>query len=470
MAAKKSDTEKAPLTLKGLQDKMNSRSKDKSKEDLFFRFGDEDRKPMEVISTGIPSLDAALHTGGFGRGRIIELFGEESSGKTYTALHTLKQAQDEGDLAVYFDAENALDPKLMSSIGINVEEVLIAQTSSIEEIFTYIMEALNALIESGTGQRALFVVDSVAGLYSQEEADSDVGDKHVAVIARIFSRVLKQVVEPLNKTGSNIIFINQTRENIGGGQFAPQKTQPGGKALKFFSSVRVEVSANRKKDAYDQKTKEAKFLYQETKATVIKNKGSAPLGVAQYIIRPPRRISWLESTNLACMRDEYAIVANGGKPALAEDGRWTFEASQGSVSLLLTAGDVARILGVDEKEFMSHVEKGELAAYNKELKENYNIRYLLDDKEFAGAKFPMWAMKERGQNAFERALVESVTYTDSQGRDFRKESVGAVMYDRLMVACGGTNPYDTEQIDLVPSDRFAVGDDSDDMALVEKKK
>lgn len=466
MAPKKE--EKKNLTLADLQKSVEGGMKSKDK--LFFNFNEEADRDTPVLSSGIPSLDAALHTGGFGRGRIIELYGEESSGKTYTALHTISSAQKEGDLTFYFDAENALDPTLMSSIGIDLDEVAIAQTSSVEEIFNIILTVLKELEEAGTGQRALFVVDSVAALYSQEEADAAVGDKHVAVVARVLSGVLKKVVGPLNRTGSNIIFINQTRSNIGGGQFAPQKTQPGGKALKFYSAVRIEVSANRKTGAYDSKRREAEFLYQDTTAKVIKNKGSAPLAVANYIIRPPRRISWLESTFLACARDEYAIVTTGGKPALTDDGRWTFENAQGTVSLLLTAKDVARVLGTSEKEVLDRVSEGGVAlnSMNGELKDVYSIRYLNDDKEFSGAVCPMWAMKERGQKAFERELVRSVGSTHSQGRNFQEESVGAVMYDRLMIACRGANPYDTKQIALVPSDKFAKGDVNDDMSMVEK--
>ncbi len=198
------------------------------------QLGDKTIVKVDVIPTGSIGLDYALGVGGVPRGRIVEIFGQEASGKTTLALHIIAEAQKRGGIAAFIDAEHALDPKYASNIGVNVENLLISQPDTGEQA----LEIAETLIRSGGID--LIVVDSVAALVPKAEIDGEMGDAHVGLQARLMSQALRKLTGVLNKSYTSAVFINQVRYKIGM-MFGPQYTTPGGLALKFHSSVRIDI-------------------------------------------------------------------------------------------------------------------------------------------------------------------------------------------------------------------------------------
>ena len=198
------------------------------------RLSDPGTRAVEGISTGALSLDLALGGAGFPRGRIIELFGPESSGKTTLALHAVACAQKEGGIAAFIDAEHALDPSWAKRLGVNLEELLVSQPSYGEEA----LQIAEMLIKSNAVD--IIVVDSVAALVPKAELDGEIGDKHVGLQARMMSQAMRKLTGVIAKSKTCVIFINQIREKIGV-MFGSPETTPGGRALKFYSSCRVDV-------------------------------------------------------------------------------------------------------------------------------------------------------------------------------------------------------------------------------------
>ena len=198
------------------------------------KLGDHEHQKIDVISSGSISLDIALGIGGYPKGRIIEIFGPESSGKTTFALHAIAESQKKGGRAAFIDAEHALDPVYASKLGVNINDLLLSQPDNGEQA----LEICEALVRSGA--ISIIVVDSVAALVPQAEIEGEMGDSHVGLQARLMSQALRKLSGIVNKTNTVVIFINQLREKVGV-MFGNPEVTPGGRALKFYSSVRLEI-------------------------------------------------------------------------------------------------------------------------------------------------------------------------------------------------------------------------------------
>ncbi|WP_019774648.1 recombinase RecA [Streptococcus sobrinus] len=239
------------------------------------KLGERADQKVQVMSSGSLALDIALGVGGYPKGRIIEIYGPESSGKTTVALHAVAQAQKEGGVAAFIDAEHALDPSYAAALGVNIDELLLSQPDSGEQG----LEIAGKLIDSGAVD--LVVVDSVAALVPRAEIDGDIGDSHVGLQARMMSQAMRKLSASINKTKTIALFINQLREKVGV-MFGNPETTPGGRALKFYSSVRLDVRGNTQiKGTGDQKDSS---IGKETKIKVVKNKVAPPFKVAQVEI------------------------------------------------------------------------------------------------------------------------------------------------------------------------------------------
>ena len=259
---------------KALDDALKLIEKDFGK-GAVMRLGERAEQKVQVMSSGSLALDIALGAGGYPKGRIIEIYGPESSGKTTVALHAVAQAQKEGGIAAFIDAEHALDPAYAAALGVNIDELLLSQPDSGEQG----LEIAGKLIDSGAVD--LVVVDSVAALVPRAEIDGDIGDNHVGLQARMMSQAMRKLSASINKTKTIAIFINQLREKVGV-MFGNPETTPGGRALKFYSSVRLDVRGNTQiKGTGDQKDSN---IGKETKIKVVKNKGAPPFKTAEVEI------------------------------------------------------------------------------------------------------------------------------------------------------------------------------------------
>ncbi|WP_312193695.1 recombinase RecA, partial [Exiguobacterium sp.] len=198
------------------------------------KLGENADQKVSVISSGSITLDIALGAGGYPRGRVIEVYGPESSGKTTVALHAIAEVQKQGGQAAFIDAEHALDPAYANKLGVNIDELLLSQPDTGEQA----LEIAEALVRSGAVD--ILVVDSVAALVPKAEIEGEMGDSHVGLQARLMSQALRKLSGATNKSKTIVIFINQIREKIGV-MFGNPETTPGGRALKFYSSVRLEV-------------------------------------------------------------------------------------------------------------------------------------------------------------------------------------------------------------------------------------
>ena len=261
------------------------------------KLGEQKNMEIDVVPSGSISLDIALGVGGYPKGRIIEIYGPESSGKTTFALHAIAEVQKEGGRAAFIDAEHSLDPVYASHLGVNIDELLLSQPDTGEQA----LEICDALVKSEAV--SIIVIDSVAALVPQAEIDGEMGDSHVGLQARLMSQALRKLSGSINKTNTIVIFINQLREKVGV-MFGNPETTPGGKALKYYSSVRLDIRRG------EQIKSGTDVIGNKTNIKVVKNKVAPPFKTACVDIMYGEGVS--QDGELVDLASEANIIEKSG--------------------------------------------------------------------------------------------------------------------------------------------------------------
>jgi recombination protein RecA len=314
------------------------------------RLGEEGRAPVAVIPTGAIALDIALGIGGLPRGRVVEIYGPESSGKTTVALHAVANAQRAGGIAAFIDAEHALDPEYAKNLGVDTDALLVSQPDTGEQA----LEIADMLIRSGALD--ILVIDSVAALVPRAEIEGEMGDNHVGLQARLMSQALRKITGAMSNSGTTAIFINQLREKIGV-MFGSPETTTGGKALKFYASVRLDVRRiETLKDGGEP-------VGNRTRVKVVKNKVAPPFKQAEFDILYGKGIS--RQGSLIDMGVDQSIVRKSG-------AWYTYEGDQ-----LGQGKENARKFLLDNPDIANEIEK--------KIKEKLGIGAKLDAEEVAPA-------------------------------------------------------------------------------------
>ncbi len=300
MAFGKKKEPKEPKTIASADKKIEdaiAAIKMKFGDEAIMKLGEKPRVDVNAIPTGSIGLDAALGVGGLPRGRIVEIFGPESSGKTTLALHVVREAQKRGGICAYIDAEQAMDPEYAKKIGANIDELLISQPDTGEQA----LEIVESLVRSG--KIDVIVVDSVAALTPKDEIEGDMGQQHVGKQARLMSQALRKLTAIVARSKTIVIFINQIRMQIGV-MWGNPETTPGGKALKFYTSVRIDV----RRIAQIKKGEE--IVGGRVRAKIVKNKVAAPFKQTEFDLMYNEGIS--EEGEIIALGEKFGIITKAG--------------------------------------------------------------------------------------------------------------------------------------------------------------
>ncbi len=300
MATKKVIAKKTKTTNTGearSSDALLREIQNKFGEGAMMKLGETQKVDVQVVPTGSIGIDYALGVGGLPRGRIVEIFGPESSGKTTLTLHVIAEAQKMGGLCAFIDAEHAMDPEYAKKLGVNINELLISQPDNGEQA----LEIAESIVRSG--QVDVLIIDSVAALTPRDEIEGDMGAHHVGKQARLMSQALRKLTAIANKSKTVIVFINQIRMQIGV-MFGNPETTPGGKALKFYSSVRIDI----RKTAQIKKGEEV--VGARTKVKIVKNKVAAPFKTTEFDIIYNEGIS--KEGELLALGEKFKLVSKSG--------------------------------------------------------------------------------------------------------------------------------------------------------------
>jgi recombination protein RecA len=292
------DSDRGLATSGSRSDALLKSIQDKFGEGAIMKLGSAPKVDIEVVPTGSIGLDYALGVGGLPRGRIVEIFGPESSGKTTLTLHVIAEAQKMGGLCAFIDAEHAMDPEYAKKLGVNINELLISQPDNGEQA----LEIAESIVRSGKVD--VLIIDSVAALTPRDEIEGDMGAHHVGKQARLMSQALRKLTAIAHKSKTVIIFINQIRMQIGV-MFGNPETTPGGKALKFYASVRIDI----RKIAQIKKGEDV--VGARTKVKIIKNKVAAPFKVTEFDIIYNEGIS--KEGELLALGEKFKLVSKAGQ-------------------------------------------------------------------------------------------------------------------------------------------------------------
>ena len=314
------------------------------------KLGEQENMEVDVSPSGSISLDIALGAGGYPKGRIIEIYGPESSGKTTFALHAIAEVQKNGGRAAFIDAEHSLDPVYASNLGVDINELLLSQPDTGEQA----LEICDALVKSEAV--SIIVIDSVAALVPQAEIDGEMGDSHVGLQARLMSQALRKLSGSINKTNTIVIFINQLREKVGV-MFGNPETTPGGKALKYYASVRLDIRRG------EQIKQGSDVVGNRTNIKVVKNKVAPPFKTATVDIMYGEGVSY--EGELVDLASDANIIEKSGA-WYSYNGN---KIGQGKENVKLLLKDNVQLRDEIDKKVREHY-----GIYNKEKKKNKEVK------------------------------------------------------------------------------------------------